>query len=989
MTPEHIPFKQQLTDYEQQLSQIAESQANATEIAFITNTVLAHCLLLGGKNQEVISTCSKYSEIANNSGSYSLKYSNVVAIKYRAILGMAYEAVGNFDDALQIYESAALIINDSIAASPEALLWAEQLYYRFSTLAISYKWNDSRVTLAALRGYQRISDLLASTPVVKNYYSHANGLERRVYILNAHFAYSSALIQNSQNEEIDPVTKQEVKNMSERFEKMLFESAEASKSSDSNTPIEQYVETMMANWYKTMTFSKHLDRVYKPEDIAESKKILNLLRRATIKTFHSCVITRNLVFVLAALGQYDEALMAFTVYTDYQDKARIQLQKLEESKKAMHGSTDAAKSVPLMNGDDEKSVVRVFAKAIEILDQVKRDGSKAKATADTLRGWLGNYDTTASGPNGDTARTHTKNKSIASIASADTASGLATVWASIARAYCLFGFQAHTGEERDHAFRLAGESFESCLSYSPTDAQVYADYGLFLSRTGKVSKALEMVKKGLQVDSRNYACWHLMTLALVSIGEPEKALKAITNIISQISQRQNELTMEERKCFLQMKITQIATVEVINGTEKALELIPEVFSLFGELFSEPRESVDKSNKPLTNTSTSPQRSLATKSQTADRTYIKPTMSRLSLRRLAPGSHFHKHHLRHESLDAAHKVTSTVQPVQSLGPSPPIDSKPTTTAKPPQVSKRDNTVTQNEVLGKLWLWAASLYRQAGLHQESEESIRESESLMGPTVSSHVELGLLINQKYPLQALYEYETALDLNPDSLEAIVAIGQLILTHVENNEKLKEKEKLRREKTELEAQREKQLDFSENGLLSTEPFGKEISGPDDLREPKNYVARQASEKTIRYYESDDEDEDGHEDTVSDENFNLSRATSFGDSRFDRAKPQADSISEEEQSVNTDMALTTRGKASDALFISKSDERAAIARVMQLLQTVVDTGAGFNSSEAWFVLGQLLEQIGDTEAATQALWKSVGYEEARSMRKWTVSRWDL
>lgn len=998
LTPEHISFKTQLSNYVKQLDGIIASQQSIPEVAFITCGVLAHCLLLEGKNDSVIDLCTNYSELANSSGSYTFKYTNVVAIKYCAILGTAYEAIGKFDNAIQVYESAALIINDTIAASPEALLWAEQLYYRFSMLAVSHSWDNTRVTLAALRGYQRISDLLANTAGVKKYYSHANGLERRITILNSHFAYSSALIQHSAEQDIDPVIKQEVKNMSNRFEKMLFESAESAKSTDSNEPIEKFIETMMANWRGTMTFSKHLGTVYRQEDISETKKMLNLLRRATVKTFHSCSIARNLIFVLASLSQYDEALLAFKVYTDYQEKARIQKLKTEEARRSaqQNGTSNTIEPALLpSSGDDEKSVVKLFTKVIDILDKVKCDGAQAKATADTLRGWLGKNDMDNSELNGVAINSHSKTNTLTSITSTETSDSLAVVWSSISRAYCLFGFQARTVEEREHSFHLAAKSFETCISYVPTDSQVYADYGLFLARTSKTSEALEIVKKGLLVDNNNYACWHLMALLLVSLNKHDKALLAITNTISIVSQNQNELTAEERKCFLQMKMTQIAIFEAINGADKALEFIPEVFILFGELFAEAHDSVDTSNKSQPLTPKSPQKSGTTKSNAGDRNSSILSASHLSLRKFAPSSRFLKGHSRHGSLATTNTNLPVVQPISELSSKSPASLKRSATIKSAILpSTKKDGPAQKQFLSYIWLWAARLYRRAGLYNDCEESILESELLTGPTVASHIELGLLINKKRPLHALYEYESALDLDPTSLGTIVAMGQLILEHVRNNEKLKQKELERHRKIELAAERERMLDYSQGAVDLKNPFEEKSSKSENVRLANNSVvaAEMSNEKRVRYYDSDEESDD-NEDDLDYEGGHFS--SSYGFSSFNARFTGTNTNSEngnttvEEKSPVTGISLTTRGKTSDILFISDTDERAAIARITQLLQTVTDTGYGFDSSEAWYVLSQFLEETGDKDAAINALWKSVGLEESRSVRSYSVSIWTV
>lgn len=976
LTPTTIPFQRHLSSYEQQLRQIAATQASIPEVSFTTNTILCHVLLLSNKNQEVIDLAKSLSAIAQD-GKYSFKYSYIITIKYRAILGTAYESVGMFDAALEVYESAAKMINDSIAASSEALVWAEQFYYRFSLLATSYKWDNSRINLAALRGYQRISELLSKSPDMKKYYSNASGLQRRINILNIHFAYASALVQNNSKEDVDPVTRQEVKNMADQFEQMLFESSEASKSTDSNQPIEQFIETIMTNWRKTVTFSKHLGLVVKPADVAETKRLLLLLRRATIKTFHSCSIARHLVFILAALGQFDEALLAFEVYTDYQEKARIQQAKAVAS---AGPNAQILENEALAHGDDDKSVVRVFIKAIDILDQVKGDGLKAKETADKLRGWLSNDDDFDAADTSE-SQIHSREKSGFSLVSADTSGGLATVWAYIARAYCLFGFQAFTQSERDHAFLLATNAFETCVSYTPTDAQVYADYGLFLARTSKIPQSLAVVKQGLIVEGTSYSCWHLMSLLLASMGEYEKALQAITNAIAMMSKNQDSMTSKERASFLQAKLSQIAIVEAINGTERALELIPEAFILFGELFP---DSPEKSSKSISAPVTIALSSLKT-SSTSDRESLKPVQSRMSIRRLAPGSHF-LNRSKSTHVSSTQKRTS-LPPLPTSAPNAPTNLKRSATKKGTQGLKANNAFQKKE-LSSLWLWAAGLYRRAGLFHECEESILESENLTGPTTLSHVELGLLISKRRPLHSMHEFETALELDSNNLEAIVALGQLVLEHSENGKILKAKQRRLKEHIRNKAAREMLLDSPKDSQVFKNPFG------------TNSEAR-PSEKIVQYYESEDEidslDEDEDNDFEPTHNIPLtsrfvSKTKSSGETSSSSKEKHHNGKAythTDDKAPGTEVVLNSYGRARDILFISDADERAAIARVTQLLQANVQSGSGFNSSEAWFTLSQFLELNEDKENAIQALWKSVGLEETRSVRRWTVSKWNI
>lgn len=1022
LSPKSISFESELPTYENELRQFTSSSSNSNlspEENFTNLTILGHVLLLSGKYDEATQLSNSASSFLNGSAeNYIHRYSHVISIKHRAIIGTAYEGLNLFDKALELYESAALMINDSISASSEALFWAEQLYYRFSMLATSYKWDDSRISFAALRGYERISRILATSSSTKPFFSAASGLQRRLNILNVHFVYSSAVLQHNPTH---GSTKTEVQNLSDLFEKMLFESSEVSKSTDSNGPIEKFIETIMQNWRKTMTFSPHFDQVYTPQDLEETKRILILLRRATIKTFHSCAIMRHLVFVLSALGQYEEALMAFDTYTDYQEKARIQQSKASENTNVTGTNTNTVTSASITRqgeavdtlvliGDDDKSVVRVFTKAIDVLVKVKRDGLKAKETADKLRGWLHNEEKCADFSKPEES-THIRNQSIGSVISTETASGLAIVWASIARAYTLFGFQAFTSAERDHSFILAVNSFETCLSYSPADGQVFADYGLLLARILKVPKALEVVRRGLIVDPNCYASWHLLSLLLAAVGEYDKALEAITNIVKTIGEKVNSLTIAERGSYLQIKISQIAIVEAINGIDKALELIPEVFFLFGELFPETynNSAVDSSAPPkpsnsninadgntasnLTSASKNvvKQRpvSLISNSNVAenDNHALKPITSRLSIRRFTPGGHFRRHirNTSDYSKNTSTHIPDNTSASEAAAPSAHLTSSSTNVPSKnllpkPSVgqSPRSNGSLQKSQLAELWVWAASLYRKAELYRDAEEALIEAENVNGPTIKSHIELGLLIRKKRPLNAFEEFETALEMDSNNLAGILALAQLILEHCDLNKKFKQRQEEKQRRIEEEVKREMRMDQTQTQTFKN-PFGENsengIAGPPVL-EPTT-----TNDSSYRPYQSDDEDEEDDED---DEDYGISGTSPIPNGKLIQEKRFGSSRASEK---NNNEILGNKPQKLDILFLSDKDEQAAVARVNGLLETAVHSGYGFNSSEAWFLLSQYLERNGDSQGSIAALWKSVGLEESRSVRDYTVSRW--
>lgn len=772
-------------------------QHETIEQKFIDSTIYAHLLLLQHKFSEVIAifTANPFSALSQD---FAFDYTHVVAIKQCAIAGTAYEALNDFTAARQVYESAAHLINDSIAKSSEALLWAELLYYRFGLLATSSSIGDRRLVLASLRGYQKISEFLAASP-----HTPLNGeLERRISLLNVHFLYVSSLIQKDPT---DKDVRNELDKVTTLFHTVLFQSTPLSATS-SNAPIEQFVEALCQNWRKTVHFqSNPLDNVTRSSDIKTTQNLLQILRQATVKTFHSCCIMRNTVFVLSALGLYEEALRAFSTWKAYQEAGRAQ----------RSNSKDPSANMTM---DDDQSVVRVFAKAIDIMIHVNKNGNMAKETADKLSEWVN------------------ENESVGMPLSQDLSESFALVWASIGHAYALYSSQATTGDVRVQSYKQAVEAFDKVLEYRPQSGQVYFNFALLLAENAELTRALSVVQTGLLIDQSHARSWHLLGLILSALESPEKALQAVTNALNMCAQK-DLTTASEKTEYLQLKMTQVAIYESSTGIDKALESIPEVFALYGELHSSPSRTDSSSLEPL-----KPTKSIISKYSQLSRTFkigIKPSSS-ASGRRVS--------------------VAPVVQPPVAYSSS------------------------SGAYLLRLWLWTASLYRRAGLYKEAEEALVEAEKISGPKAATHVELGLLIGRYRPQLAMNEFETALEKDRDNIGAIVGLANLIFEH------------------------------SRKGGYQTS----EAAMPSNTNEKED--------------------------------------------------------------------LTSSATMDEQLFLNSEDENMAVTRLQGLLDMVVESGQGFNSSEAWWLISVIRERNGNKHGAMEALWKSVELEESRSVRSYSVVR---
>lgn len=750
MTPKEVPLESKIKEYTQQVLALTRSELTPDtnlEFDFINRTILLHLNLLQHDYNFIVEQYEKIQSL--KVPAFQLNYSKVCAMRLAAIVGTAYEALNLFPQAIKVYQTANSLLSPAETRLKGALIWAEKLFYRYGILSTSLTFEDKQVTSTALQGYQNVISLINAYPT--GIPLDAASLQRRLSLLNVHFLYLSSQLQEFPN---DIGLKQQVQQISKSFKDTLFNSTAPVTTSSSNAPVEQFVAALFKNWQSSVYFHPPLDLVSGAQDVAETKELLKILQQALVKTFHSCAVARYLVFVLSSLGKHDEALSAFETYTAYQERARIQ------QAKANLTLGEASQSF----GDDDKSVVRVFAKAIDVIVLVKKDGDLARDTADKLRSWLNNEDM-ISPINNKLRKRHDRNISaVSSIISADFIDGFALVWASIGRAYALYASQAHTSQERELVFNLAVSSYESSLSYKPENVEFYFDYALLLAQNSQIKESITVVKKGLLVDKSYILLWHLLALLLVAIDDYEKALQAVDNALDLFSEYANEkhspgsLMDSEKSSYLQLKMTQVAIYEASEGIEVALDLVPEIFALYGLLY--PNTEKAREVHVLENLASPEQDVSDTVSTKSKRFSLSRTLSRTPFRNgTANGAgsrQGHTHH-RHDSIPPVPRLStsSRVAPVQA----PVMSGK---------AAKAD--------LMQLWLWAASMYRRGDLIQDAEEALIEAEKIGLSSADIKVEMGLLLKATQQHQAaLSEFETALEIDKSSPRAVVGLAQLI----------------------------------------------------------------------------------------------------------------------------------------------------------------------------------------------------------------------
>ena len=359
-----------------------------------------------------------------------------------------------------------------------------------------------------------------------------------------------------------------------------------------------------------------------------------ILYRAATKTFHSTQILRHLFIIHASLAEFDLAFKAFESYIEIITRGKDRAEKSDE---------------PDAGIDDDSTILRTSAEAIRLLCRFgsRKEAEKALNIGRDIEKWLQQSNHVRSGSDaGSAASIETQVESTA-----------------LAVAYCAVGVsQAHWArltyevETRAHIQAKAVQYLRKSLSSSLGDSNnleaLYA-LALVLAEMRDIPGAIKVVKRGLSPATRDdttisadgvlsgglttefgrerklIPLWHLLALLLTSRSEFSAAEKACEAAFEQFgdttvlfgtddsspyrSEHLNQASgndelsfgivdgMEsfERSSILQIKMTQLALLEVTDGSSAAVDGCDELIALYGRLFGNPAVDKAKVEPPTT------------------------------------------------------------------------------------------------------------------------------------------------------------------------------------------------------------------------------------------------------------------------------------------------------------------------------------------------------------------------------------------------------
>lgn len=422
----------------------------------------------------------------------------------------------------------------------------------------------------------------------------------------------------------------EIKRAETHFEALLLNETSFPNANEEREEIELFVATLMQNW-RVLT-----GRGWSEKDLGQEGKaglsvsVLEMLYRASMKTYHSTAILRNLFIVHTSVAEFDLAFKAFDAYLDIANKGRARVEKTGHQETGL---------------DDDTTIIETISLCISALCRFGgRDAAeKAKEVASELEHWLERIEP----PQANGGKENFQEEKGRSLATAHRvpAKSTALAWQSIGLAHAQWARMTFDASARTEMQKKAIISLHTSLSTGSSgsaDVRGVFALALLLAEQRELTSAIELVKAALLARSAGddtlvlhngpfwrerslIPLWHLLSLLLSArqeyvlaartcecafeqFGDPavlygrQAAYKSDHLNEAEKDQTSNRALVDEMDDFekeniLEVKMTQLAIVEITEGPRIAVNASLELLTLFSRLFGNVQVQPTQSLEP--------------------------------------------------------------------------------------------------------------------------------------------------------------------------------------------------------------------------------------------------------------------------------------------------------------------------------------------------------------------------------------------------------
>jgi tetratricopeptide (TPR) repeat protein len=630
-----------LLDLTPKLVHAIETERTLLEDAFQANVALHEIYFLRAEWSTVLGglETNVWSEVAPFAPSPTNVNPNtrLAIIKYCYFLGVATEQKISPESALAVYSQAISAIDQApvnLAGHSEYRTWTARLLGRISTLQSKQghtsTLSSANAALVSYRAWARTwtgdsSSRNAAPSYSLGPYDVSNKEVWAMYYNFLSFVLSTDLIYTSSAE--SPLTlydsnyptsslaqarlrqRSELKQVEAAYESVLLHKTKFPQANQSNEEVEQWANSVISNWSVLNGPRWREIDLGEGGKAAVSRSTLDILYRAATKTFHSTLILRHLFTLHASLAEFDLAIKAFDSYTEIISRAKSRAEKTGHNE-------------PGLDSDD--LVVLTAAQAIGVLCRYgsQAEGEKALEVSKRLSDWLKQPrpNSTIIVPRKDeNGRQPDKTAMHDETATGRLVSAGASVAAyrAIGESQANFARITHDPAQRSEYREKAIKSLKIAAEMSPDgdlDPETALLLGTVLAENRQLLPATQIVKFALassqDQDSSNVVqkgqmipLYHLMSLLLTARGDYEHAVEFCDVAFEQfggvdimLGDSEGEsliMQMEdsEKEGLLQLRLTQLALTEMLDGSETAVDAGSQVLALYHKLFATPSNSV--------------------------------------------------------------------------------------------------------------------------------------------------------------------------------------------------------------------------------------------------------------------------------------------------------------------------------------------------------------------------------------------------------------
>ncbi|KAK3943023.1 putative cargo-transport protein ypp1 [Diplogelasinospora grovesii] len=419
----------------------------------------------------------------------------------------------------------------------------------------------------------------------------------------------------------------ELKKIETIYQGLLFMETRFPKAEEERVEVEEFVERVMRNWAILN------GRGWREQDLGAggreslSHGVLDTLYGAASKTFHSTAILRHLFTVHLAVAEFDLAFKSFESYFDLVKRGKERVEKTGHPEPSL---------------DDDATMLETICACIAALCRYggREAAEKARALALELEDWIEKVGPPADSHlivNDGMSPVREEGTSPLGVQSKVPPKIIALSWQSVGLAHAQWARMTFESESRTQIQEKAIQCLRKSLSAEfghAVDIRGIFALGVLLAEQRKLPVAIEIVKTALLADKAAeepdrelyngpywrerslIPLWHLLALMLSARQEYLMAARACEGAIEQFkdpyvlfggrnlnghykSEHLNEAEKAaadaglvdemddyERESILEIKMTQLAILELVEGPAVAVNASSELLTLYPRLFGE-------------------------------------------------------------------------------------------------------------------------------------------------------------------------------------------------------------------------------------------------------------------------------------------------------------------------------------------------------------------------------------------------------------------